>query len=95
MPLATDARSRYTGTHVIGYELGSLEAGSPVFNDFGAVRPRYTNYAGVAVDPQGRWLYHTASPFHTPDLATEGLRLYRTDLATGIECIDDAVRGFG
>ncbi len=51
------AYDHYTGPHVLAYKLGSLEAGKPVFRDFGVVREGFTNYAGLTADPVNGYVY--------------------------------------
>ena len=79
----TQAEDAYTGAHLIGYQLGSLEAGSPVFRDFGIPRTRFSCYSAVGVDPAGEWLWSLATPFAGADSAVTGSHVYRTNIATG------------
>jgi hypothetical protein len=80
-----EATARYTGSHLIGYE---LETGK--FRDFGVTKRRFSNYAMVSAKPDGKFLYHTASAFHTSGFDEKkhriyeaGLQLFRTEIASG------------
>ena len=78
-----EAQDVYTGYHIVGYELGSAEAGTPNFRDLGIPRARYSNYAGIQVDPTGQYIYTTANPFADADQAVSPMHVYRTEIATG------------
>ncbi len=80
----SEAEDAYTGSHLIGYELGSLESGQPNFIDFGIPLPRYTTYSAVAVSPDGQYLWSIATPWASADAATSGSHLFRTEIATGV-----------
>ena len=73
-----EAMDRYTGAHVIGYELST---GS--FRDFGIVRPRYTIYSAINVDRINRKLYVFAVPFAGADAERDGSHLHQIDIETG------------
>lgn len=72
------AMSRYTGAHVLGYELATGR-----FRDFGVVRPRYTIYSAIQVDPTRRKLYVFVVPFAPADVQRDGSHLYQLDIDTG------------
>jgi len=72
------AMSEYTGAHVIGYELSSGR-----FRDFGVVRPRYTIYSAIQVDPFHDKLYVFVVPFAPEDVQRDGSHLYQLDIGTG------------
>ena len=68
----------YTGAHVLGYEIATGK-----FRDFGIVKPRYSIYSAIQVDPERKVLYVMLSPFQ-PDLIKEdGVHLYSVDIASG------------
>jgi hypothetical protein len=73
-----EAQDRYTGAHVIGYELSTGR-----FRDFGIVRQRYTIYSAINIDPKHRKLYVLAVPFARADVEKDGSHLYQIDLDTG------------
>ena len=63
-----------------------------------SVSPRYIDALSSRQYSQMRLsssVYHVASPFYEPDIATEGLRLYRTDLATRVTTDLGQVSGNG
>ena len=68
----------YTGAHVFGYELatGSLK-------DFGIVKPRYSIYSAIAVDPVLKKLYVFVVPFLDELYENDGCHLYSVDIETG------------
>ena len=78
-----EAQNAYTGSHLFGYQLGSLEAGQPNFVDFGIAIAGYANYSAVAVSPDGQYLWTVVTPWAEDDAAISGAHLYRTDIATG------------
>lgn len=68
----------YPGAHVFGYEMATGE-----FRDFGIVKPRYSIYSAIAVDPVLKKLYVFSVPF-VPELYKEdGCHLMSIDIATG------------
>jgi hypothetical protein len=73
-----DAKNAYTGAHVIGYEIASRR-----FRDFGIIRPRFTIYSAIDVDPVRGRLYAFLSPFSPEDEANDGCHPYRVDVASG------------
>jgi len=73
-----EAMDRYTGAHVIGYELSTGK-----FRDFGIVRGRYTIYSAINVDRKHRRLYVLAVPFARADMEKDGSHLYQIDIETG------------
>ena len=73
-----EAIDRYTGAHVLGYELATGR-----FRDFGIVRPRFSIYSFINVDPAGQALYVFSVPFADEDTENDGCRVYRVDMATG------------
>ena len=73
-----EAIDRFTGAHVIGYELATGK-----FRDFGVVRPRFTIYSAINVDPVRRKLFVFVMPFAKEDVQNDGCHLYRIDIDTG------------
>ena len=69
---------RYTGAHVIGYELATGK-----FRDLGIVRPRYSIYSAINVDPVRKKLYVFVVPFLDELVESDGCHLYSIDIATG------------
>ncbi len=72
------AAEAYTGSHLLGYELGSLERGEAVVRDFAVTKPRFSCYSAIAVDPVRRCLYSIATPFAPEDIARHGAHIIRT-----------------
>lgn len=68
----------YTGAHVIGYELATGR-----FRDFGIVKPRYSIYSAINVDPVRKVLYAFVAPFHEELIKNDGCHLYSIDIASG------------
>ena len=79
-----EAQDVYTGGHLFGYQLGTLETGTPVYRNFGIPKARYTNYSAVDVDPAGEYLWTVATPFATADIAAGGTYVHRTHIETGV-----------
>ncbi|WP_345325289.1 putative Ig domain-containing protein, partial [Novipirellula rosea] len=79
-----EALNAYTGAHLFGYQLGSIESGTPNFVDFGIPVPRYSTYSAVAISPDGQYLWSIASPWAAADAAVSGAHLFRTEIATGV-----------
>jgi hypothetical protein len=73
-----EAMDRYTGAHVLGYELAT-----GTFRDFGVAHPRYTIYSAINVDMNNRKLYVFAVPFAAADVQRDGSHLHQIDLETG------------
>jgi len=73
-----EAMDRYTGAHVLGYELSTGN-----FRDFGVVHPRYTIYSAINVDTINRKLYVFAVPFARADVEKDGSHLHQIDIETG------------
>lgn len=73
-----EARNAYTGAHVIGYELATGR-----FRDFGIVRPRFSIYSAIDVDPVRQRLYVFSVPFAAADIESDGSHLYVIDIASG------------
>jgi hypothetical protein len=73
-----EAISKYTGAHVIGYELSTGR-----FRDFGIVRKRYSIYSAIDVDRINKKLYVFVVPWRSTDIENDGSHLYQIDLATG------------
>ena len=73
-----EAKDTYTGAHVLGYELAT---GS--FRDLGIVRPRFTVYSAINVDPVRKKLYAHSVPMAEEDRANDGCHIYRIDIPTG------------
>ncbi len=72
------AVDKYTGAHVIGYQLSTGK-----FKDFGVVRQRFTIYSAINVDKINRKLYVFAVPFAKADVEKDGSHLYQIDIDTG------------
>jgi hypothetical protein len=68
----------YTGAHVIGYQMATGK-----FRDLGIVRPRYSIYSAINVDPIRKKLYVFVAPFTEETKNTDGCHLYSVDIATG------------
>ena len=68
----------YTGAHVVGYELATGK-----FRDLGIVRPNYSIYSAVNVDPVRKKLYVFVAPFNEAAKSTDGSHLYSVDIETG------------
>jgi hypothetical protein len=73
-----EAIDSYTGAHVIGYEMSTGR-----FRDFGIVRPRYSIYSFINVDPDRKRLYVFSVPFAEEDQESGGCNVYRIDIPTG------------
>ena len=69
---------QYTGAHVIGYELATGK-----FRDFGIVRPRYSIYSAINVDPVRKKIYVFVVPFLDELKKSDGCHLYSIDIASG------------
>lgn len=69
---------QYTGAHVIGYEMATGK-----FRDFGIVRPRYSIYSAINVDPVRKKLYVFVVPFLDELIQSDGCHLYSIDIASG------------
>lgn len=69
---------RYTGAHVIGYELKSGR-----FRDFGVIKPRYSTYSAINIDPIRNKLYSFVVPFQDELKKKDGAHLYSIDIETG------------
>ncbi|MBP1768919.1 MAG: hypothetical protein H6P98_3034 [Candidatus Aminicenantes bacterium] len=74
----TEGIERYTGAHVVGYELATGR-----FRDLGIVRPRYSIYSAIDVDPVRKKLYVFVVPFLPELFETDGCHLYSVDIASG------------
>jgi hypothetical protein len=68
------AYATWTGSHLLGYELATGR-----FRDYGVVRPNYTSYSAVGVDPVRGSLY----VFVTGENPDQVSYLYRIDAASG------------
>ncbi|MEN8203100.1 MAG: hypothetical protein ABFS28_10935 [Bacteroidota bacterium] len=68
----------YPGAHVLGYEMATGK-----FKDFGIVKPRYSIYSAINVDPERRVLYVMVSPFHPELIKNDGVHLYSVDIDSG------------
>jgi hypothetical protein len=73
LPAAYD---RWTGSHVLGYELATGQ-----FRDYGVVHPNYTSYSAIGVDPSRNYVY----VFVTGENADQVSYLYRIDTVTGMK----------
>lgn len=73
-----EAIDSYTGAHVIGYEMAT-----GCFRDFGIVRPRYSIYSFINIDPDRNKLYVFSVPFAEEDQQNDGCHVYSIDIQTG------------
>ena len=73
-----EAINKYTGAHVIGYELSTGR-----FRDFGIVRKRYSIYSAIDVDRINKKLYVFVVPWRSADIENDSSHLYQIDIATG------------
>jgi hypothetical protein len=73
-----EAKNAYTGAHVIGYEMATC-----TFRDFGIVRPRFSIYSAISVDPTRKKLHAFSVPFAPADIENDGCHVYRIDIPTG------------
>jgi hypothetical protein len=73
-----EAIDSYTGAHVIGYEMSTGR-----FRDFGIVRPRFSIYSFINVDPDRNKLYVFSVPFAEEDKESGGCNLFGIDIASG------------
>ncbi|WP_345321629.1 putative Ig domain-containing protein, partial [Novipirellula rosea] len=81
---ANEAETLYTGSHLFGYQLGTLETGSPVFRDFGILKNRYSNDSAVDISPDDQYVWTIATPVADDDIETGGTYAYRTSIASGV-----------
>lgn len=72
------ARNDFPGAHVMAYH---LESGQ--LRDFGVVRPRYSIYSAIGVDPERQHLTVFVVPFADEDVENDGCHVYRIDIASG------------
>lgn len=68
----------YPGAHVLGYELATGE-----FRDFGIVKPRYSIYSAINIDPKRKKLYVFVAPFQEDLIKNDGAHLYSIDIDSG------------
>ncbi len=68
----------YPGAHVLGYEMATGK-----FRDFGIVKPRYSIYSAINVDPERKVLYAMVCPFQPDLIRNDGIHLYSVDLTSG------------
>ncbi|MCE2616328.1 MAG: hypothetical protein ACTTKN_07915 [Phocaeicola sp.] len=68
----------YTGAHVLGYEMATGK-----FKDYGIVRPRYSIYSALGIDPQRRKIYVFVVPFLPELYESDGCHLYSIDMDSG------------
>ena len=68
----------YTGAHVIGYEMSTGR-----FRDFGIVRPRFSIYSFINVDPDRNKLYVFSVPFADEDTESGSCNVFGIDIASG------------
>lgn len=68
----------YPGAHVLGYELSTGK-----FRDFGIVKPGYSIYSAIGVDPDRKKLYVFLVPFQPEVYKADGCHLYSVDMASG------------
>ena len=73
-----EAINKYTGAHIIGYELSSGR-----FRDFGIVRKRFTIYSAINVDKVNKKLYVFVVPWDKYNVEHDGSHLYQIDIKTG------------
>ncbi len=65
---------KWTGSHALGYELATGR-----WRDYGVVRPGFTSYSAVGVDPARHYLY----VFVTGNTAGQAAYMYRIHTVTG------------
>lgn len=75
---STEARNDFAGSHVVGYDMQK-----EVFRDFGILRPGYTIYSAVGLDPNRHVLYAIVVPMAESDIMTGGIYLYSVDILSG------------
>ncbi len=68
----------YPGAHVLGYEMSTGK-----FRDFGIVKPRYSIYSAINVDPERKVLYVFVAPFQKDLIKNDGAHLYSIDIDSG------------
>ncbi len=68
----------YPGAHVLGYEMATGK-----FRDFGIVKPRYSIYSALQVDPKRKVLYAFVAPFQEELMKNGGAHLYSIDIVSG------------
>jgi hypothetical protein len=68
------AYGTWTGAHALGYELATGR-----WRDYGVIRPGYTVYSAIGVDPVRNYLY----VFVTGQTAGQAAYMYRFDTGTG------------
>lgn len=68
----------YPGAHVLGYELATGK-----FRDFGIVKPHYSIYSAINVDPIRKKIYAFVVPFRKDLIENDGAHLYSIDIVTG------------
>ena len=74
-----EAINKYTGAHVIGYELSTGK-----FRDFEVVRKQSTIYSAINVDKINKKIYVFVVPWDTYDnKENDGSHLYQIDIETG------------
>ena len=73
-----EAINKYTGAHVIGYELSTGK-----FRDFGVIRKGFTIYTAINVDKINKKIYVFVVPFSKYDLENDSSHLYQIDIETG------------
>ncbi len=73
-----EAKNAYTGAHVIGYEMATRR-----FRDFGVLRPRFSVYSAINVDPRAKKLYVFSVPYAPEDVKNDGCHLYKIDIPSG------------
>lgn len=69
---------RYSGAHVVGYEMATGK-----FRDLGVVKPRYSIYSAINVDPVRKKLYVFVAPFLDSLINADGSHLYQIDIGSG------------
>ncbi len=72
-----EAVNKYTGAHVIGYELSTGK-----FRDFGVIRKGFTIYSAINVDKINKKLYVLSVPFAKNDIENDSSHLYQIDIKT-------------
>lgn len=73
-----EGKENYAGAHVFGYELATGN-----FRDYGIVKPRYSIYSAIGVDPERRKLYVFLVPFLPELYESDGCHLYSIDMDSG------------
>ena len=69
---------KYPGSYTLAYNTDSKE-----WRNFGIVKPRYSTYSAIEVDPERGNIYAMIVPFAPQDKEVDGNHLFRIDMETG------------